>query len=54
MHLPGGGWRLIHPRVPVPPIPRMEPDRSMKIRHRHRFLPPDLRNDAAYAVSSME
>lgn len=52
--MPGGGWHLSHRRVPVPDVPRSDPERTMEIWHRRLFLPPDLRNDPAYAVSSME
>jgi hypothetical protein len=47
-----GGWRLSCHRVPIPPVPAHEPDRSAEIRRRRRYLPPDLRADPAYAIDS--
>jgi hypothetical protein len=52
VHLPGGGWRLSHLRVPVPPVPLREPERSAEIRRRRRYLSPDLRADLAFAIDS--
>nr|XP_051229039.1 uncharacterized protein LOC127346821 [Lolium perenne] len=51
VHMPGG-WRLSYRRVPVPPVPTREPDRTAEIRRRRRYLPPDLRADQAYAIGS--
>ena len=51
VHMPGG-WRLSYRRVPVPPVPAREPDRSAEIRRRRRYLPLDLRADPAYDIDS--
>nr|XP_051205654.1 actin cytoskeleton-regulatory complex protein pan-1-like [Lolium perenne] len=56
--LPVSVGRLMHMnwtpyrRVPVPPVPMREPDRSAEIRRRRRYLPPDLHSDPAYAIES--
>ncbi|KAK1644705.1 hypothetical protein QYE76_062510 [Lolium multiflorum] len=47
-----GGWRLNCRRVPVPPVPTREPDRTVEIQRRRQYLPPDLRADPAYAIDS--
>jgi hypothetical protein len=53
VHLPGGGWRLSHRRVPVlHPLPSGEPERTAEIRLKRRYLPEDLRADPAYAIDS--
>jgi hypothetical protein len=52
VHLPGGGWRLSYRRVHVQPVPRRKPERSAEIRRRRAYLPPDLCDDPAFAVSS--
>jgi hypothetical protein len=52
VHLPGGGWRLSHLRVPIPPVPPRKLDRSAEIRCRRQYLPPDLHADPAFAVDS--
>nr|XP_051202194.1 uncharacterized mitochondrial protein AtMg00810-like [Lolium perenne] len=46
------GWRLSYLRVPVPPLPPREPERSAEIGHRRRYLPSDLRADPAYVIDS--
>ncbi|KAK1685254.1 hypothetical protein QYE76_046102 [Lolium multiflorum] len=46
-----GGWRLSCRRVPIPPVPAREPDRTAEIRRRRR-PPADLRADPAYAIDS--
>jgi hypothetical protein len=47
-----GGWRLSCRRVPIPPVPAREPERTKEIRRRRRYLPADLRADPAYAIDS--
>jgi hypothetical protein len=51
VHLPGG-WHLNVWRVSIPPVPRRGQERHDKIRRRWAILPPDLREDPAFAMDS--
>ena len=52
VNLPGGGWYLNSRRVPVPPVPEQIRERREEVRRRRTVLPPDLRDDPAFAVTS--
>jgi hypothetical protein len=52
VRLPGGSWRLRHLQLPIPLVPLREPERSIEIRRRQRYLPPDLCVDPAFVVDS--
>ena len=52
VNLPGGGWYLNSTRVPVLPVPEEGRERREEVRRRRTVLPPDLRDDPAFPVTS--